>query len=165
MIVKNLTALSATFLIIIVDQLSKYFIKTNLQLNEFVSIIGKYVGFRFIQNPGMAFGIQIGGGRTFFIIFTSIASLLIFIFLLRLKDDHYWTRIALASILGGAVGNLIDRIVYDGKVVDFIEIGPWPIFNFADVAVTFGMIILIIIVFFEKKEDDEQQEQNFEVRY
>lgn len=164
MIVKNLTALSATFLIIIIDQLSKYFIKTNLHLNEFVSILGKYVGFRFIQNPGMAFGIEIGVGKIFFIIFTAIASLLIFIFLLRLKDDHFWTRVALASILGGAVGNLIDRIVY-GKVVDFVEVGPWPIFNFADVAVTIGMIILIIVVFFEKKEDDEQQEENFEIGY
>ncbi len=164
MIVKNLTALSATFLIIIIDQLSKYFIRTNLHLNEFVSILGKYVGFRFIQNPGMAFGIQIGAGKLFFVIFTAIASLLIFIFLLQLKGDHYYTRIALAFILGGAVGNLIDRIVF-GKVVDFIEVGPWPIFNFADVAVTIGMIILIIVVFFEKKEDDEQQEENFEIGY
>ena len=158
---KNLMALGWTGLIVIIDQVTKALIKYFVELNQVVPIIGKYIRFRFILNPGMAFGIQIGG-KLFFTVFSAIASIIILVFILRLKEDHFWTRFALASILGGAIGNLIDRIV-SGKVVDFVEIGPWPIFNFADIAITFGMIVLIVIVFFEKKEDEEAQEEKFEI--
>ena len=161
MLIKNLKALGWSGLIVVIDQVTKILVKYYMEINQVIHIGGKYIGFRFIENPGMAFGIQIGG-KLFFTVFAAIASLIILIFLFRIKKDHFWTRLALSSILGGAIGNLIDRIAF-GKVVDFIEIGPWPIFNFADIAVTFGMVILIIIVFFEKKEDKESQEEKFEI--
>lgn len=153
---KNVRVLGLSIVIVVIDQVTKMLIKYHMELDQYVTIVGKYIRFHYIMNPGMAFGIQIGE-KLFFTIFASIASIVILIFLFRLKEDHFWTRIALASILGGAIGNLIDRIAF-GKVLDFVEIGPWPIFNFADVAVTFGMVILILIVFLEKKEKKESQE-------
>jgi len=156
---KNAKVLGLSGLIIIIDQITKILIKYFLDINQAIPLVGKYIGLRFIENPGMAFGIQVGN-KFYFIILQSIASFLILIFLFRMQNDHKWTRIALASILGGAIGNLIDRVAF-GKVVDFIEMGPWPIFNFADIAVTFGMIILIFVVFFEKKEKGEFQEEKF----
>jgi signal peptidase II len=159
----NLKALCWSCLIAIIDQVTKLLIKHYLELNDVIHLVGRYIGFRYIENPGMAFGIQIGG-KLFFTVFAVIASLVILIFLLRLPGNNFWTRFALASILGGAIGNLIDRIAF-GRVVDFIEIGPWPIFNFADIAVTVGMIILIVIVFYERKEEKESQEEKFEINY
>ena len=158
---KKISALMLTSFIVILDQITKFFIKESLTLGEPINLLGKYVRLNFITNPGMAFGIRVGG-RMFFIVFTFIATLVILILLFKAKDGHSWTRIGLASILGGAIGNLIDRVMA-GEVVDFIEIGPWPIFNIADIAVTFGMVVLIIIVFFEKKKISESQEEKFEI--
>ena len=163
MVKKNLKALCLSGFIVCIDQVTKILIKHFMVKEKFMPLIGKYIGFRYIENEGMALGFQIGP-KQFFTIFTAIASLVIVIFLFRLKENHFGTRIALSAILGGAIGNLIDRILY-GKVVDFIEIGPWPIFNFADVAVTFGMLLLIFIVFLERKEDKELQEEKFEINY
>jgi len=160
---KNLKALYLSGSIVCIDQVTKILIKHFLVKEKFMPLFGKYIGFRFIENEGMMLGFQIGP-KPFFTIFTAIASLIIVIFLFRLEDNQFRTRIALSAILGGAIGNLIDRILY-GKVVDFIEIGPWPIFNFADVAVTFGMLVLIIVVFSERKEDKELQEEKFEINY
>lgn len=98
----------------------------------------------------------------FFIVFSGIATIFIAIFLLRLKENNPWTRAALSIIIGGALGNNIDRI-WSGEVVDFIEISPWPIFNVADIALTCGMIMLIIIIFHEKKQHSTSKEEGFEI--
>ncbi len=150
---KNLLALGFSGLIVFIDQISKMLIKYAMNTNQVIPVIGNFIRLRLIMNPGMAFGFQIGG-RMFFIIFTSIASIVILIFLFRIKEEQTWTRVAFSSILGGAIGNLIDRVTV-GKVIDFVEIGPWPIFNFADVAVSFGMILLILTILFEKKDAQE----------
>lgn len=107
----------------------------------------------------MAFGLPIGN-RLFFIIFTTLACVLIVIFLFRITLENFWARFALTSILGGAVGNLIDRIIYK-EVIDFIEINfiHWPVFNIADVAVTVGMIILISYVIFDKRHSEFEEDQ------
>lgn len=109
----------------------------------------------------MAFGIQLGN-KLFFTIFSLIASIVIVIYLFRLKPENFWARFALASILGGAIGNLIDRVVYS-EVIDFIDFRfiRWPVFNVADIAVTLGMILLIAFVLIDNKNakyDDEQLE-------
>lgn len=147
-------------MVVIIDQITKFVIKNNMQEKESIPLISDILWLTFIKNPGMAFGIQIGG-KLFYSVFISLACLIIIVFLVRLKPENFWTRFALASILGGAIGNLIDRLFY-GKVVDFIDIKiiNWPVFNFADMAVTCGMIILIVIVIFERdKEQSEEGEQ------
>lgn len=107
----------------------------------------------------MAFGIQIGN-RLFFTLFALIASIVILVYLFRLKPENFLARFALASIFGGAVGNLIDRIAYK-EVIDFIDIRiiRWPVFNIADIAVTIGMILLIAFVIFNNKDLESEEEQ------
>ncbi len=127
-------------------------------------IIGEYVRLTFIENPGMAFGIDVGP-KMFLTIFTIAASLLIFFYIYRHRNDGFLLRISLAFILAGAVGNLVDRtfygMIYDyaplfhGKVVDFVQVEfwdftflgrtytTWPIFNVADVSVSLGFFIIL----------------------
>ena len=151
---KFLLGLSA--FIIIFDHITKFIVKNNMYLRESIPIFGNFLRFTYIKNPGMAFGIQIGG-RLFYTVFASIACIVILIYLFRLGYEHIWSRIALALILGGAIGNLIDRIIYK-EVVDFIDFRmiQWPVFNIADIAVTIGMVILISVVLFEKKEEEAE---------
>lgn len=130
-----------------------------MHLKESISILGDVIRFTYIKNPGMAFGIQIGG-KLFYTFFSAIACIIILVYLFEMKPENFWARFALTSILGGALGNLIDRIAYS-EVVDFIDIQivRWPVFNLADIAITIGMIILISVVIFEKKKDESEEEQ------
>lgn len=148
-----------SFLIVFIDQATKMLIKNSMQLRESISLLGDIIRITYIKNPGMAFGIQIGG-KLFYTIFASIACVVILIYLYEMKPENFWARFALTTILGGAVGNLIDRIIHS-EVVDFIDIRivRWPVFNFADIAITLGMIILIAVVIFEKKQEKTEEEQ------
>jgi len=128
-------------------------------------LLGDFLRLTYIENPGMAFGIDVGG-KLFFSLFSVVASVAILVYLFRMRNDHLGFRIALALILGGAVGNLIDRTFYGivygdaplfyGKVVDFLDvdffnitilnfhISRWPVFNIADASVTIGVVLLLI---------------------
>ena len=145
------------------DQLSKIWIKNNFTLFESRNIIGDFLRFSYVENPGIAFGIRVGNLKVMVtIISIVIASYLVFL-LYNSKQFLYVEKLSLSLILGGAIGNLIDRILiyipnstYAG-VVDFIDVGiathRWYIFNIADSAVTVGIIIyLIYSVFFENKQ-------------
>lgn len=155
----NIKLLGWSLIIVIIDQVTKLIIKQTMQERESLSVIGNWLKLTFIKNPGMAFGIQIGG-RLFYTIFAAIACVLILVYLFRLRPENFWARFALASILGGAIGNLIDRFIYS-EVVDFIDfrIIHWPVFNFADIAVSTGMVFLIAIVIFEKGQEESEEEQ------
>jgi len=155
----NLKLLSWSAIIILLDQMTKILISRSLSYGESISIIGNILKFTYIKNPGMAFGIQIGN-RLFFTLFALIASIVILVYLFRLKPENFLARFALASIFGGAVGNLIDRIAYK-EVIDFIDIRiiRWPVFNIADIAVTIGMILLIAFVIFNNKDLESEEEQ------
>ena len=143
--------------VIALDQVTKILTKKNMYLGQSEELIGDFIKFTYIENPGMAFGIQIGN-KTFFTIFSIFASLVVFVYLVRTRGDKIFVKFALSLILGGAIGNLIDRILY-GAVVDFIDVGigqlRWPVFNVADSSVSIGMIILIGIILFEPKEKNE----------
>jgi len=171
--------------IVIFDQVSKLLIKgisipalhlkiNGLTLGTSIPIIGDYLRLTYIENPGMAFGIDIGG-KLFFSIFSILASVGILIYLYNARDENLLFRIALAMILGGAVGNLIDRIFYGvifnegplfyGKVVDFIDadffninifgyhLNRWPVFNIADASVSCGVVLLL---FAHKRNSKEE---------
>ena len=127
-------------------------------------LVGNTVRLTYIENPGMAFGIDVGG-KLFFSIFSIIASIAIVIYLYRARHDALGFRLSLSMILGGALGNLIDRVFYGviwgdarvfyGRVVDFVDVdffnfnifghqvSRWPVFNVADAAVTIGVILLL----------------------
>ena len=146
-----------SFLIIILDQTTKILVKSRFNLHETYDALGSILRFVYVQNPGIAFGFHFSHAW-FYAGFAAIASLALLMYLYRMRQARFIFRLALALILGGAIGNLIDRVAY-GKVVDFIEIGfaewRWPyIFNVADIGVTMGMVILIALTLFEKENQE-----------
>jgi signal peptidase II len=141
-------------LIVVFDQITKLTVKAKFDLRESVSVWGEIVQLTYIENPGMAFGIRFGG-KYFFTVFASLATIVILVYLYRIRHERLLSRCALALIFGGAIGNLIDRYAY-GQVIDFIDVGidldtRWPVFNVADSAVTIGMLLLVFVVLFERE--------------
>ena len=142
-----------TALIITADQISKSLIKSTMTLYDVIPVIPGYFYLTYIINEGMAFGINLPVGISFF----SGISLIIICFLVWIlwceRKNNLLMRISLASILGGAIGNLIDRILF-GEVIDFFDfmVGDfhWYIFNIADSAVTVGIILMLFYSFLFK---------------
>lgn len=126
--------------ILFLDQLTKFFVLRFLPLGESVRVFGNFMRLTHIHNPYGVFGISFGGGVSFLILnFLALCLLIVFLYKVRYP--------VLGVIVGGALGNLIDRIRLQG-VVDFLDFGVgslrWPAFNIADSAITTGIIILII---------------------
>ena len=144
--------------LIILDQATKTYVRNNLPLGVKNEVIPDFFYFTHVENTGAAFGI-LKNGRYFFIVLTIIASLIIIYLLLKSKNRVY--SLALSFILGGAIGNLIDRIVV-GSVVDFLEFHFWsyrfPVFNVADTFVTIGTILLAYYLIFIYKEPTKATE-------
>ena len=141
-------------IVLLLDQITKLSIKASFRLFESVSVFGDFFRLTYIENPGMAFGIKFAG-PWFFITFSIVASIAISVYLYKLRDAAFLPRFTFALILGGALGNLIDRIAY-GRVIDFLDFGlsgsRFPVFNVADIAVSVGMTLLIFMIIFEKDE-------------
>ena len=133
-------------IIVIIDQITKAVTRSAMMLGESKPVIKNFFHFTYVTNDGMAFGLNFPGG---IYLFTSV-SLLMTVFLgwyfWQQKESDLTLRLSLALILAGAIGNLIDRILF-GTVVDFFDfmIGNyhWYIFNVADASVTIGMILYI----------------------
>ena len=146
--------------IIALDQWSKWAIKTSFNLYQSKPVIQDLLHFTYVTNDGMAFGLSFPGGKHVLLIMTILLTGFIVGFLWKEKNGHPLIKYGLALILSGAIGNLIDRLLY-GKVVDFLDlmIGNfhWYIFNIADSSVTIGMILFIIHSFYieQKKSNDE----------
>ena len=146
--------------IVALDQWSKWAIKTSFNLYQSKPVIQDLLHFTYVTNDGMAFGLSFPGGKHVLLIMTILLTGFIVGFLWKEKNGHPLIKYGLALILGGAIGNLIDRLLY-GKVVDFLDlmIGNfhWYIFNIADSSVTIGMILFIIhsIYIEQKKTNDE----------
>ena len=146
--------------IIALDQWSKWAIKTSFNLYQSKPVIQDLLHFTYVTNDGMAFGLSFPGGKHVLLIMTILLTGFIVGFLWKEKNGHPLIKYGLALILSGAIGNLIDRLLY-GKVVDFLDlmIGDfhWYIFNIADSSVTIGMILFIIhsIYIEQKKTNDE----------
>jgi len=143
--------------VVVLDQISKYYIQTNMDLNNSIPVIEGFFSITYIQNTGAAFSIL--QGKTIILMLIQVLVILtIFVYVLLKKNSLHWTlKMSLAFIVGGGLGNLIDRISY-GYVVDFLHFHFWPIFNVADISVCIGCGLLIIYVFFiEGKEKNGKQ--------
>ena len=142
--------------IVALDQWSKWMIKTSYDLYHSEPIIQGFFHFTYVTNDGMAFGLSFPGGKQVLLFVTFALTGVIFWMLWKEKNSHNLIRYGLSFILAGAIGNMIDRVMY-GKVVDFLDIMigdfHWYIFNVADSAVTIGMILFILhtILIGEKK--------------
>ncbi|MDP3581967.1 MAG: signal peptidase II [Ignavibacteria bacterium] len=173
-----MVVLYISLIIIILDQLTKFLVKggtipllnlhvQGMDYGSSINVFGDFFKITFVENPGLAFGIDVNEtSKLFLSLFSLVASIGILYYIYKSKEQKLIVRIALAFILGGAVGNLIDRMFYGvfygyapvfyGKVVDFFNADffdftifgrtydRFPIFNIADSSVTIGVILLIL---------------------
>ncbi len=176
-------------MLVLLDQAVKLSIKgfsifglhmQGMAMYESHEIIGNFLRITYIENPGMAFGVDFGDAtKIFFSIFSLIASGAIFAYLYSVRNSSLMLRTALALILAGALGNFIDRAFYGvlygtapflhGSVVDFVDVdffkinflrfhlSRWPVFNIADACVSVGVVLLIITFQFSQAKDGAQQ--------
>lgn len=142
---------------VFLDQISKMFVQLSCVLNETIPFIPGVLDITYIHNYGAAFSI-LQNKQTFLIIFTSLAMLAITIYVIKEKNKLLSAEIiALALIVGGGVGNLIDRVSY-GYVVDFLNIYILPVFNVADMSVCVGSALLIYsVLILEPKHNKDIQ--------
>jgi len=186
-----LKILLLSLFIVIVDQVTKLLVKgfsipflnfnyDGMYYGQSIPIINDFFRLTYIENPGMAFGFDPGENFKLAIsLFSLIASIGLVFYLYMIRDKSLSLRLSIAFILGGAIGNLIDRTLYGvifgyaplfyGRVVDFfdfdffnftifgISYDRWPIFNIADAAVTIG--VLILVIFYKKEEPKEEIEE------
>ena len=169
--------LFVTISIVIADQITKFMIKgidiplvgvslQGMPLGNSFPVIGDFLRITFIENPGMAFGIEVVDGKIFLTLFSIIASIGVLFYLYIMRHEKLLFRLSLALILGGAIGNLIDRVFYGviygesslfhGKVVDFIDVDFFNIdflgfqlhrfwvFNIADASVSIGLVLMLL---------------------
>ncbi|MCJ7553272.1 MAG: signal peptidase II [Ignavibacteriaceae bacterium] len=181
-----------SFFVVASDQITKLLVKgfsipflnfnyDGMYYGQIIPIIGDFARLTYIENPGMAFGYDPGNAFKLWItLFSLIASIGLIFYIYIIRNKSLSLRAAIALILGGAVGNLIDRMFYGvifdyaplfyGKVVDFVDVDffnftlfgksyeRWPIFNVADAAVTVG--VLILILFYRKHQQEEKEITN-----
>lgn len=151
-----------SLIIILLDQLSKYIAVDIIPLYESIEVL-PFFSWTLLYNEGAAFSFlsdQGGWQRWFFIILSTIVTAVLTIWLFRLQDDEPSIALSLSLIIGGAIGNLIDRVLL-GHVVDFIHLHYqayyWPAFNVADSAITIGVAIMIIdSLFFAQKREEQR---------
>jgi signal peptidase II len=149
------------------DQATKASIMHTMRLHESVPIIPNFFSLTYIRNPGAAFGIlatSSTGFRLLFFAFTSLFALVLLgTIFFRLQHDDWMGQISIAGILGGAVGNLLDRVRL-GEVIDFLDFYVngyhWPAFNVADAAISVGVFFLILRFALEKKQDERMLQQD-----
>ena len=133
-------------LIVVLDQLSKSIVHSSMNLYDSFAVIPYLLNFTYIRNEGIAFGINFPGGKIFFIIFPILITFYLISLLKNKEFEDNPSQIALYFIIGGAIGNILDRI-FRGYVVDFIDVhingNHWYVFNIADSAVTIGLFFLL----------------------
>ncbi|HDK27912.1 MAG TPA: signal peptidase II [Candidatus Atribacteria bacterium] len=142
-------------LVILLDQGSKFFIQQKMKIGESIPIIKGIFHITYIENPRTAFGIF--QYQTIFFVIAILISVILIILISRkmvFKKDSL-VYIPLTLVLGGAIGNLIDRL-RTGRVTDFLDFRIWPIFNFADTAIVCGMLILVVYFLFYAKEENKE---------
>jgi signal peptidase II len=146
--------------IVILDQITKAIVDRTMPLHYTIPLIDGFFNLTYIRNTGAAFGIFAGSHEVFrlpFLIGVSILAIgFILVMLKRLRESEAGLAAALAFILGGAIGNLIDRIFY-GEVIDFLDaywsIYHWPAFNVADSFITIGVAITLFYLIKAKGDD------------
>jgi signal peptidase II len=147
--------ISIPTIILILDQSVKFFIERNFPLHKPVEVVGNYLRITLVYNPGIAFGLNFGDSFPY----TLIAILItIFVIYLAIKEVSYLSFFAYCLIIGGALGNLFDRI-FRGFVVDFIDVGinenlRWFVFNIADSVITIAIFLLIIDSFLKRRKEN-----------
>lgn len=148
--------------VFVIDQITKFWFDNNLQMWERITVIPNVLDWTLAYNTGAAFSFLAGASgwqRWLFTLIAVAVSVVLVVWMKRLKADETWLAVGLALVLGGALGNLVDRVIL-GHVVDFILVhwqDQWrfPAFNVADSAITVGAVLLALDMFKSKKPEEE----------
>ncbi len=162
LLVKSNIVFAAIVLVVVTaDQLSKLWIRTHLAVDQSVPASG-FFRLTYAQNTGAAFSIFYGKSDILAVVsIIGIILLLVYFFVAYRRFpylDTWENKVSLCLILGGTVGNLIDRI-HIGHVVDFIDVGPWPIFNIADSSTVVGVIIFALSILLSSQKVESEHHQ------
>jgi signal peptidase II len=147
-------------LIVFLDQWTKNWVRQNLSLGETWvpwSWLAPYARVLHWQNSGAAFGFFHQGGGLFTILAVVVALLIIYYFP-RIGSGDWALRLAMGLQLGGAIGNLLDRLQHGWSVTDFVSVGTFPVFNIADASITLGVLILLLDVWLSRGEPEPAPE-------
>jgi signal peptidase II len=160
-----------SIIVIVIDQLSKYFVRLQIPLYHSIEILGDYFRLTHVSNEGAAFSLSLGDYSRW--IFITLTFILIVVFIYLIIKQPKFQKFYYSLILGGAVGNLIDRVIF-GKVTDFLDslypripsewnwfysFDRWPIFNVADSMIVIGMILFAIdAIILDKKRKKSLEE-------
>lgn len=156
---KALVSWPVIIAIVLLDVITKNVATSVLVTNgDSRQVIGDFVRFSLVYNPGAAFGLHLGAYSRWIFMALTIGALLILWRLYRQTESHELLRtLAVALVSAGAIGNLIDRIASERGVVDFIDVGfgthRWPIFNVADMAVSSGAFLLAYVLWGEEHRE------------
>ncbi len=149
-------------LLIIGDQTTKQVVVNTMEPGQSIPVWGETLKFTFVQNQGGAFGTSIGSNMLYIIVSLLVIAFVVFI-LYRSLGERPAVDISIAAMIGGTIGNLIDRFRF-GSVVDFLDVNipdidmlgmqmeRWPVFNIADIAITVGIMIVILNILFARSE-------------
>jgi len=138
-----------TLIVLVIDQITKYIIISKMSLGESIPILSDIFHLTLVHNRGVAFGLFNNNQFiTFFLIV--IGCCVIFYIISTIRNLSFWHRIATGMMVGGAIGNIVDRIRV-GAVIDFLDFRIWPVFNVADSAISVAAGIFIILIITVKK--------------
>jgi signal peptidase II len=146
--------------ILLVDLVTKLVIESNLAINEsYVPIesIAAFFKITYVSNTGAAFGIFPSGSKVIMVV-AVIVALVIIVYNQKLPANHSLFRVALGLQLGGALGNFLSRVRI-GHVTDFLDFGPWPVSNIADISIVLGVILLGYLMIFDKDKDSVSEKE------
>ncbi|NLU45012.1 MAG: signal peptidase II [Acholeplasmataceae bacterium] len=129
------------FVVVMLDQITKYMIVSNMTEGMSIPIIDQVFHLTFVLNPGAAFG-MLEHNREFFIIMAIVVLMFVVYMRKKILEEPLPIQIGIALFVGGALGNLIDRMK-TGLVVDFFDFRIWPVFNIADIAICLGVGVMI----------------------
>lgn len=153
-------------LVLLADQVTKYLVRVNLSHGQSVKLapwLSPIFQVTFVTNSGAAFGLFPSWGQFFVVIAVIVIAALVWYYL-RLSDGHWLVQLALGLQLGGATGNLVDRLRSGGSVVDFIDLNfwplhRWPVFNLADSSIVVGVTLLTLLMFWEEWQEERSDRQ------
>ncbi|WP_066194090.1 MULTISPECIES: signal peptidase II [Gracilibacillus] len=145
--------------IILIDQVTKWLVVVNMEIGERIPFIESFFYITSHRNQGAAWGI-LQGKMTFFYIITTVVVGFIIFYIQKYAKDNRFLAIALALILGGAIGNFIDRL-FRKEVVDFFDVYlgsyNYPIFNIADASLVIGVITIFILTIWEERNKKKEK--------
>jgi signal peptidase II len=152
--------------IIVIDQITKLIVERNMRPYDPIPVLGEFFRLTFIYNRGAAFGLHLGEWSRF--IFMGLAVAAVVVLFVMYRNTPWSDRLrllAIASVTGGAIGNVIDRVRSSRGVVDFLDMDfpdlwmgefRWPVFNVADIAVTCGAILLAVSLWREERQVEKE---------